>query len=92
VWEHQTTGDVKFWWMNGTAYTGTAPMYPGDPGEWRITALPDLNSDGRPDIIWRHVRLGWIVGWLMNGRVLMRQSAIFPGDISDQNWHMQGHR
>jgi hypothetical protein len=42
---------------------------------WRIVATPDLNGDGKRDILWRNTANGDVNGWLMNG--LVKQSGGF---------------
>ncbi|MGA1224113.1 MAG: hypothetical protein ACO31E_06065, partial [Phycisphaerales bacterium] len=42
---------------------------------WKIIATPDLNGDGKRDILWRSTANGDVNGWIMNG--LVKQSGSF---------------
>lgn len=55
---NKTTGEMQFWYMNGTNKIGEAPLIGTSvvPGSnWEIEGVGDFNSDGRADIVWREL-------------------------------------
>ncbi len=71
LWWNQDTGDVYFWPMGFDGdlgyhdYTG-AFYYVGtvDPS-WQIVGVPDVNSDGVPDLLWWNQDSGMVYYWPM---------------------------
>lgn len=55
LWRDQVTGEVFFWSMAGTSYSG-APVSLGALVDfnWQIQATGDFNRDGRADLVWRN--------------------------------------
>jgi hypothetical protein len=48
--------------------------------------IPDINGDGRADIIWRHATSGTVYAWLMNGTSIVGQGIL--DEVSDLNWQI----
>jgi parallel beta-helix repeat protein len=68
VWQNQTTGDATFWAMNTGAWSGNwSYLARSIPSDWKIVAAPDLNGDGRPDLVWMNQTTGDVTYWIMNG-------------------------
>lgn len=92
VWQHQTTGQIVVWFMNGISLTGfnffNPPQVPDT--NWRITGTGDFNSDGKPDLVWQNQATGQIGVWLMNGTALSRVSFFTPNQVSDTKWKIVG--
>ena len=47
---------------------------------------PDLNDDGKADLLWRNTSLGTVAGWLMNGTTISEQK--FLGGVPTE-WRME---
>jgi N-acetylneuraminic acid mutarotase len=70
VWENLTALPVPkrtIWWMNGNAYEGQYAWLEDAPREWSITAVGDLNADGKPDLVWVNTQTGDRSVWYMDG-------------------------
>ena len=60
LWQHQTTGALSVWLMNGTSLASLATVTPGVVSDtnWKIVGIGDFNGDGKPDILWQHQTTG----------------------------------
>lgn len=46
------SGQILTWYLNASGVlTGSAYLYPGALGAWRVVALADMNGDGNQDIV-----------------------------------------
>ena len=78
IWQNQSTGQLYYWLMNGTAYVSSDYLYNGQAVDtnWKIVGIGDFNGDGKPDLVWQNQSTGQIYYWLMNGTAL-RQQRLF---------------
>ena len=92
LWQHQTTGTLSAWLMNGTNLATLATVTPGVVSDtnWKIVGIADFNNDGQPDILWQHQATGSLSAWLMNGTSLAALATVTPGGVSDTNWKIAG--
>ena len=92
LWQHQTTGSLSAWLMNGTSLAALATVTPGVVSDtnWNIAGIGDFNNDGHPDIFWQHQTTGTLSAWLMNGTSLAALATVTPGVVSDTNWKIAG--
>ena len=83
LWQHQTTGTLSVWLMNGTSLASLAPVTPGRVSDtnWKIVGIGDFNDDGKPDILWQHQTTGTLSAWLMNGTSLASLAPVTPGVV-----------
>jgi hypothetical protein len=86
VFQHQTTGQVVDWLMNGTTLVNYARMT--DPGSvnWKIVGTGDFDGDGKPDLLFQNQQTGQLVYWVMNETVFMRWGYISPAIPGALNW------
>jgi hypothetical protein len=91
VWQHQTTGQVGVWFMNGTSQTGWS--YFDTPQvtatNWKIVATGDFNSDGRADLVYQNQITGEISMWFMKG-ITHVHARPNPPQLPDSNWKIVG--
>jgi hypothetical protein len=52
--------------MSGLAMTGSAVLHAGLSSAWRIEAAPDIDGDGRREVLWRNANSGQTAIWTMN--------------------------
>ncbi len=92
VWRHALSGRNVVWLMNGRVRLSGSFTSPDlrDPA-WRVAGTPDLDRDGRSDILWRHPQTGALDTWLMNG--LSQSGAtqpLSPAGEPDTSWNVVG--
>jgi hypothetical protein len=73
VWHNASTGQVylmRLTYQSG-AFSQTGVLILTEPNtNWNIIATPDLNGDGKSDLLWRNVATGQVYGMLMNGNTV----------------------
>jgi hypothetical protein len=68
VWHNETTGELRFWKLNGVNYWAVLPHNIGFVAtDWKIAAVGDATGDGWPDILWQNYSTGGLVLWRMQG-------------------------
>ena len=92
LWQHQTTGLIGAWLMNGTAMTSSTLLTPSSVTDtnWKIVGVADVNADGKPDILWQHQTTGWLGAWLMNGTTMTSSTLLTPSSVTDTHWKIVG--
>jgi FG-GAP-like repeat len=91
VFRHQGTGYLFALFMDGVIATGGTLLTPFQVADtsWRIEAVGDFNSDGRPDLLWRNQASGFLAVFFMNGTVATSLSLLSPNQVSDTNWRIE---
>ena len=59
--------------MNGVAIAATTQIL--NAGGWTATHTPDIDGDGRADILWQHTD-GTVALWTMNGATMTSGSGL----------------
>ncbi|MBI4691672.1 MAG: VCBS repeat-containing protein [Nitrospirae bacterium] len=92
LWQHQSTGKLMVWYMDGVTRSSYAYPNPDNPGDtdWRVTGVDDFNSDGKPDILWQHQSTGQLAVWYMNGIKRSNSTYLSPDNPGDINWKVVG--
>ena len=81
LFQHQATGNLYYWLMNGTTMTGGGFLNPANPGTgWKVVAFADFNRDGKPDVLFQHMTSGDLYVWLMNGANLTTGRYLSPSN------------
>jgi len=78
LWHHKTSGAVAAWTMNGLTMLSPEGISIGAVPDlnWQIASTPDLNGDGKPDILWLHTSTGTVAVWYMNGTAMTSSAVI----------------
>jgi glucose/arabinose dehydrogenase len=95
LWQHQTTGLISAWFMNGLSRVSGVLLTPGQVTDtnWKIRAIADMNGDRRLDIIWQNQFTGVLSVWLMNGTVRSGDGLrLDPASVDDTDWQIVGPR
>jgi hypothetical protein len=94
VWQHQATGQIGVWLMNGTSLVSSPFFTPAQVSDtnWKIAGVEDFNGDGKPDLVWQHQTTGQIGVWYMNGTTLIQAPFFTPNQVSDTSWKIVGIR
>jgi hypothetical protein len=90
VLQHETTGCMVAWHMNGEALVRQDFLVPpcvSDP-TWRLAGSADFDLDGENDLVFQNAASGGIVVWFMDGVVLRGQVWLTPSSVSDPNWRL----
>ena len=90
VWQHDGSGALSAWLMNGSLVFGTSSPVPDRPADvrWKVVGVGDFNMDGKPDLLWRHLGTGDVAAWLMNGLSAIIHSPLTPSMVADQRWQV----
>lgn len=93
LWQHDTSGQVAIWHMDGVnlaSATLTTPSTPS-PQNWKLMGAGDFNSDGYPDFLWEHPTWGNVAIWYMNDALYTGMAYTSPYSyVSDINWKAAG--
>jgi uncharacterized delta-60 repeat protein len=80
LWRHDITGQVYLMTVGvgGGAFSQSGQMIYTEPDTaWKILAAPDLDGDGKSDILWRNASTGEVYGLLMNGPAVASRGRIW---------------
>jgi len=51
---------------------------------------PDINADGRADIVWQHQTEGWLATWYMDTWTVVGTTLLGINRVADVNWKVVG--
>ena len=91
-WQEQTEGWLAVWLMDGRTLLASELLQPSRVADtnWKVVAVADMNSDGKPDVVWREETEGWVGVWLMNGLHAAASLAVSPERVGDVRWTIAG--
>ena len=94
LWQHQTSGLIGLWYMNGLTRTEGVLLGQVPDTDWKIRGVTHVNDDDDyyPDLIWQHQTTGLISVWLMKGRQQVAGIVLSPpaDRVPDTNWRIVG--
>jgi probable HAF family extracellular repeat protein len=92
VWQNQASGHIGVWFMDGVTQSGWSYFNPVQAPDtsWKIAAIGDFNSDGKPDLIWQSEVTSQIAVWFLDGVNLASPSYFNPGQAPDADWKIMG--
>ncbi len=89
LWRNATSGEVYVMLMGAQGLpTGGGVIYSEPNAAWKIVQTPDLDGDGRADIVWWNSVTGQVHAMLMNGLAITRQGFVYAEP--DTNWRIVG--
>jgi len=91
IWQHQATGQLASWLMQGTTHVSTGVFSPSGVADlrWQVVGVADFDGDGQTDLLWRHAATGQLAVWLLQGTSLLSTRVPNPGSV-DISWKIEG--
>jgi hypothetical protein len=91
LWQHQGTGVLSAWFMNGTSLAGASALSPAQVTDtnWKIVGTGDFNRDGHADLFWQHQVTRLMGIWYMNGTQFVGPGLLSNNTVSDTNWEIR---
>jgi hypothetical protein len=92
LWHNAQTGQLVYWLMEGVKRkpNGLGVPTPSQvSADWKVVGTPDLDGEGKPDILWRNQQTGQLVYWFMNG--VVRKPAglgVLTPSVVDPVWEI----
>ncbi len=80
LWRNGSTGQLYLMTVGfaGGVFSQSGTMIYQEPNtSWKVLAAPDLDGDGRSDILWRNDATGQVYAMLMNGATIASQALIY---------------
>jgi hypothetical protein len=90
VLQHDTTGDISWFRLDGYGQVSGASLTPGNVAnlQWKIRGADDFDGDAFVDLVWQNTTTGELVVWFMT-RTVVRSSAPFvPGTVPGVGWRV----
>jgi hypothetical protein len=83
---HGTTGQVDIVFFNASGMpSGAGVAVMTEPNlAWKIVGTPDLDGDGKADILWWNSSTGQVYAMLMNGAAIAARGSVYTEP--DTNW------
>ncbi|HEY0663336.1 MAG TPA: VCBS repeat-containing protein, partial [Thiobacillaceae bacterium] len=78
LWRNSSNGQIYMMTFNSSGVpSGGQVIYTEPNAAWKIVHTPDLNGDGKADLLWWNSSTGQVYGMLMNGFTIGTQGMIF---------------
>ena len=90
LWQHETTGAVSVWYMNGTVLRD-GRLLTGAQGigaDWKVVGVGDFNGDLSQDLLWRHQTTGAMAMWFLNRDQQLFGAQLNPNAVADFDWQV----
>ena len=86
-WQHDLTGNLAVWNMDGTGLVNGQAVSPSEVSDvnWKIVGTSDFNSDGHQDLFWRNQFTGVLAVWYMN-QTTFSSAGVLANAVSDPAW------
>jgi hypothetical protein len=88
LWRNSTTGQVYILFMGaGGLPMGGGFIYTEPNPSWKIVQTPDIDGDGKADILWWNSSTGQVYALLMNGLTIKQQGFVYTEPNTD--WRIE---
>jgi hypothetical protein len=78
LWRNMSNGQVYVMLLNGSGLPATGAVVAVEPNaQWKIVQTPDLDGDGRADILWWNATTGQVYAHLLQGASLKAQGVAY---------------
>jgi hypothetical protein len=90
LWRHNTTSEIRIWFIEGAAIAGATTVYSGAGlGSWTIETIADVNGDGIDDLVFQNTNTQVYYWILDNAGAISSQGYVWAG-TPGATWDMQG--
>ena len=90
LWRHNTTSEIRIWFIEEAAIVGVAIVYDGASlGSWTMKTIADVNGDGIDDLIFQHTNTK-VYYWILDNAGAISSHGYVWGGIPTDSWEMQG--
>jgi hypothetical protein len=91
LWQHQPTGQLNVWFLEGTSKIGESVLEPSGIADtlWHMRGFGDFDGDGDADLLWHHQETGALQCWLMTGTTAAI-SAVEAPPMPGADWQVRG--
>lgn len=87
LWRHSVTGQLYQMTFNTSGMvSGGVVFYTEANAAWKIVQTPDLDGDGRADLVWWHATTGQVYYMLLDGPAIRQQGFIYQEP--DTRWRI----
>ena len=89
VWQHEATGQVSVWYMDGVSQREGRLLSGGQDigADWKVAGVGDFNGDHSQDLLWRHRTTGALAIWFMDGERQAFGQPVSPG-VVELDWRI----
>jgi hypothetical protein len=90
LWRHNTTSEIRIWFIEGTAIAGATTVFSGAGlGSWTIKTIADVNGDGIDDIVFQNTNTQ-VYYWILDNAGAISSQGYVWGGTPGASWDMQG--
>ena len=91
IWQN-TNGAISSWYMTNTARRWIINLPAGSAVTtgWSIASAPDLNSDGKADLLWVNANTGATASWFLQGTNSPTAVSLRTGPTAANGWLLAG--
>ncbi len=90
LWRHNTTSEIRIWFIEGAAVVGSVAVYDGSGlGSWTMKTIADVNGDGIDDLIFQHTNTK-VYYWILDNAGAISSAGYVWGGTPGASWDMQG--
>ncbi len=88
LWRNDSSGKVHMMPFGASGMPGAGASFYTEPRpEWKIVHTPDLDGDGKADILWWNSTTGQVFAQLMNGSTIVAQGMVYTEP--DTRWTIE---
>ncbi len=90
IWQNSATADIRYNLMTGvTPVNSFHFLFQNLDKNWKLISAPDLNGDGKADLLFQYQATGDVAYILLNGTTPGAFGYILQ-NLGDKNWHVVG--
>jgi len=80
--QNRRTGAIATWLIENLALGRCDIQWQGGDINWKVISTPDLNGDGKADMLLQNAATGQIFYWTMNGVSITKAGFLFGNTLT----------